>query len=143
MDRIQEVPKLTDVLDRVMELLRGGWCQGGMARTYAGQWRHYADPDADRFCLAGAVLRAAQEACGGINATAESMRLIVLEALVRQIERRGMCRPGTYCTWGNDVIIWNDAAGRTQAEVLALVQAARDEAATEAARNTRTLEGRR
>lgn len=91
----------------------GAWTQRAYARDAGGRTLLYQHPDATCFCLAGAMLTCAPY-------WTETTRL------------RAMTLLDSLC--GGDFVDWNDKAGRTQADVLelldkAIVQAAAAEEA--------------
>ena len=78
----------------------GAWCQGCFAKTSDGSHVWSINPDAVQWCLTGAVNR-----CIPTTAKRES----ALSKLKHKARRKRM-------------VDWNDAPGRTQAEVVALLQ---------------------
>ena len=90
---------------KAWELLERGWTQGSLARDAAGKSVYVDDPSACQFCPAGAVARAYGECDAATPA--------VIRIISRKIK--------------NGVTPWNDAPGRTQAEVVAVVRQAEEE----------------
>lgn len=45
------------VLKDVRALLRQGWCRGSFAKDRQGNHVSFSSPDADSFCLSGAIMR--------------------------------------------------------------------------------------
>lgn len=88
-----------DVLMGARELLAKGWIQRDWARNLAGDSVLWSDPAATHFCSMGAIGRMA----GDSSALREGAREAFMDA--NDLERA--------------VADWNDAPGRTQAEVLA------------------------
>ena len=92
-------------------LERDGWTQGS-----------YTD-DNGCYCAAGAVLKAMRY---DLSEGGDYMRAVeAFEAVLRQVLRAGSSAPE------GAVIAWNDAAGRTAAEVIAALRAAADRAEAE------------
>lgn len=89
-------PTALDVLKLARKLVRKGWTQNTSARTAQGFRCDYLASDATHFCLSGAM-----------HAAASKLHLHV--------------PPIRVPCYGNDWPSWNDEEGRTQAEVLALL----------------------
>jgi hypothetical protein len=92
------------VLRRAAELVAQGWCQGHYAEDAEGTGVGSASPNAVKWCLQGAVHRAASELGVG-----PSLRRSF--AVARSID-----------SW--DAPAWNDAKGRTADEVESALYAA-------------------
>lgn len=91
-------------LHEVRELLARGWCQGAYAKTDRGRPIGPNETPATCFCLTGACIRVVGDGPGMSG---------FLAHLRETLELRG---------WEyHSIPIWNDSPGRTQAEVLALV----------------------
>lgn len=108
----EEMKGVTDVLNAAADLLEkpGAWTQGAASRDVFGNPDGDAEiwPDAVCWCVWGAILNVTGEtSIVGANQRTKS----AAEALERHI--------GT-----NDVTTWNDASGRTQAEVVAALREA-------------------
>ena len=97
-------PEVRRVLERTRELVVAGWCQGSFARTAAGEAVGYNNEEAERWCLSGAVNRAACDV-GGLWAGAEGAYTVLQGALGEEV----------FLSW------WNDQPGRGRSEVLALI----------------------
>ncbi len=98
--------RVLQVLTTAREYLERGWIQGVAARSITGEPCSHSDPNACRWCLTGAVSRAAftnkwQDCYPYLTA------IISLLASSREDAR-----------W---VCVWNDQPGRTQEEVIELV----------------------
>lgn len=98
--------KALAVADTAIELIKGGWCQGAMARTKDGREVNEASNDAKSFCLRGAHRRA----------SAMNGMLICNDFLWALSKAIGGVR---------SVADFNDAEGRTKAEVLKVLRKAR------------------
>lgn len=86
-----------DILIGARERIARGWTQGAMARDAEGLECGVHEPVASCFCALGAIFAAAEGIVHGLDAAA------CLRAELR-----------------DDITRWNDARGRTQAEVLAV-----------------------
>ena len=104
--------QVIDALVRARELVERGWCQGWFARDADGVEVSFASQSACRFCAIGAIRRVA-DIPDGNNGIGLLFRAGGLTAL--------------------DLAAWNDAPERTQADVLALYDAAIALARAEAA----------
>lgn len=98
----------TEVLEAAADLLEkpGAWTTGVFARDAAGHQVGLRDDRATCFCLAGAIEKAAQN---GTFAFREAFD--IMDAMARRAGFR-------------HVAAWNDAPGRTQAEVVATLRQA-------------------
>jgi hypothetical protein len=96
---VGEVSTVAEKLREARALIAKGWTQGEFARTKTGRKTPPKSPSATCFCASGAVIRATGAA--GVAEGLFSQEFRVLRQAVR----------------GN-VVIWNDAPERTQAEVL-------------------------
>lgn len=94
------------VTDRAIELIKSGWCQGAMARTKDGREVNELSDDAKSFCLRGAHRVAS--CCEGVKFCND-----FLWALSKAIG--GV----------SSIADFNDAKGRTKAEVLKVLRKAR------------------
>ncbi len=88
---------VAETLDKARALIEKGWTQGASARGKSKRQVELNSPSAVCFCASGAINRAAPR-FGGVYAAAS-------EALKRAIGQRF-------------IVAWNDAEGRTQAEVI-------------------------
>lgn len=89
-----------DILLEARDLVGQGWCQRAGAVNVAGAQTFTLADDAVRFCIVGAIDRANGRDRAGDN----------WSSAIHFIE----------CAIGNDsmsIALWNDADGRTQAEV--------------------------
>lgn len=93
-----------DVIRGARALIAKGWTQGASARDHRGQPTSPLGPFATSFCLIGAIKRVQ---CG--EREAEEARAMIRE------------RIGD----GELIANWNDAPGRTQAEVLEVLDRCR------------------
>lgn len=100
------------VLRDAHKLLERGWCQGSMARDGSGTVVASHDKQACSWCASGALRTAASAA------TAIGDRFERTDALDKA---RWLLRRETGAVYISE---WNDAPGRTQAEVLAAVDRA-------------------
>ena len=97
-----------EILRAAAELVErpGAWTQGELARCESGQADHFDAPSAACWCAMGAVFHVAQKSCiwdSTVDARA---------ALLRQIQPI------------ESIAGWNDAPGRTAAEVACLMRRA-------------------
>ncbi len=98
-------PEVVRVLVRARELLQRGWCKGGFAKK--GNKRvHFLKPEADHFCVMGAIHRADSELTK-TGAAFYPAFMAILGAI------GGQCCEA--------IPTWNDAKERTQADVLRLL----------------------
>ena len=88
------------VIEKALELVRKGWCQRASARDASGNSVSPMDTEACCWCLDGALL----VACDGMAEYLTASRT-VSEAL-----------------GGKGYIGWNDTPGRTQDEVVSLLE---------------------
>ena len=100
------------VLASMRELLASedAWCQGDIAQNASGEPCLPGDPDACRWCLMGAIDRA------GLTIENPPINLVLTFLGLEWLPRHNHHNHG--------VIGWNDAPGRTHAEVLALINRA-------------------
>ena len=104
-----EQQEALELLDHMTILLARGWCQGLLARLADGAACGVLDPDAASWCLLGALNRVTRSDASGMLVYAWLRRAL--------IEEQPDCGSPTRL----ELTLWNDAPGRTQAEVLALV----------------------
>lgn len=99
---------VSECLERAAELIEpeGKWCQGHYAIDVAGDNTSFNSPTACRFCMVGAIWRTVVNA--GANATCD----------IYHAAQRGL--PDTNMLLSD----YNDAAERTQAEVVAALRKA-------------------
>jgi len=95
-----------EVLKEAREKIRQGWCQGGPARDHRDATISTGDPNACKWCLFGALMAVTDDWDGP----------------------RAAIKEFTGCSLAE----WNDAPGRTKAEVLALLDKAIERAEAEA-----------
>lgn len=93
------------ILIRARQLLQRGWCKGGLAKK-GRKIVEPQDPEASRFCLVGAMNRAYSEQGENNIALGKALNAI-LHAIA------GRCYGA--------IPAWNDTPGRTQEEVLRLL----------------------
>ena len=100
--------QISEALRAARELLAAGWCQGHFARDNTDYPVHYTDSAAVSYCLLGAC---------ALVVLGEHSDYDQNHPLIKEI---GIAlRQATKL----HVIDWNDTPGRTQAEVLAAVDA--------------------
>jgi hypothetical protein len=101
-----------DVLEAAKERLEFGWTQGSMAKTLHGMKQGAPDADSAAFCVLGALKSAAAELGADVYTLRRAERLVAatLGKNQRALERR----------W--QIAKWNDATGRSKAEVIALLE---------------------
>lgn len=92
---------MKEELTAVRKLIEQGWTQGHYARNAEGDVADLMDNDACTFCLRGAIYR--------VTGYDEGKYLPIIQLL----NSRVYSFPG--------IINWNDAPGRTKAEVLDLI----------------------
>lgn len=99
------------ILESAIESIKTGWTQEKMARNSDGHEVDPTDDSACRWCLIGALLKSTQNADGSVSMDLGSEYRDVTDTLKALI--------------GEDRLsLWNDAEGRTQEDVLALLNAA-------------------
>ena len=98
--------------ETVRKAIAQGWIQGNLARDHDGDVIDAASAYATQFCLSGSVAR-------GI------CRLPFRIQIGLEFERRMAQRiyPGRVGGWSQCLVQWNDVPGRTQEDVLALIDA--------------------
>lgn len=100
-------PELADVFDKAGDLIRGGWVRFENAKDAQGLKVHPVSPDACRFCMAGAFIRAVHEAHPGINHDYDLVAVPLYrrgyEAITSKIK--------------SNIGPWNDHPDRTKEEV--------------------------
>lgn len=94
-----------DILTKAREKLTRGWCQQRHAQLSDGDCTFSEDPEAVAWCISGAVM-----AAGGL--VFGSAHNLISDSLAPDGEN-GEYRPS--------VTHWNDQIGRTQADVLELM----------------------
>jgi hypothetical protein len=110
-----------EVLEAAAARLRFGWTQGAFGRTLAGKGQRKPDLDSVAFCLIGA-LESAARSHGADTYTLRRAERSVCEAL-DAATAAGLSREAAN---GRDhphdmLQVWNDAPGRSEDEVVALV----------------------
>ena len=101
-----------DLAREAARLVRGGWTQGASARNVRGQTVSPEAPDACSWCATGAL----DAACGRLYGSLNIYRVgIALEHVKRALAAQ---------QWRRGIVVWNDTEGRTQAEVVALLEQA-------------------
>lgn len=102
------------LIDRVIELITAGWCQGAAARDQNGNYVNVNDPSAVCYCIAGAMHRARFD--GRTSASAQAAWLV----------------EGTIARCCNDktgfvsYVSFNDAKDTTKEMVLDVLQCAKE-----------------
>ena len=100
--------QVSKALRAARELLAAGWCQEAIARTDTGVAVYDENKAATAFCLWGACCRAVSDM--GLNYQKD---LRLMDAIAFALDETvGVC-----------AVDWNDTPGRTQLEVLAVVDA--------------------
>ena len=89
-----------DILVAARAKIAQGWCQGAYAKDAKGEATESLSPDAERWCSAGAIT-------ASTGANDFFAREAARDAFVKAID-------------AGNLALWNDAPGRTQAEVLAV-----------------------
>lgn len=102
-------PPVKELLIRARGRIEKGWCQGAYAKNADGDGVGATDPDATSFCIRGAIL-----AVGPLDYSVRSPAYGLLENVVDRISQ-------SPC---DSLAGYNDAPERTQAEVLAVFDAA-------------------
>lgn len=98
-----------DLLIRARELIEKGWCQGAYAKDADGESVGATAQGATAFCIRGAIL-----AVGPLDYAVRAPAYNLLENIVDQITQ-------SPC---DSLAGYNDAPGRTHAEILAVFDAA-------------------
>ena len=110
---MKKTPTVIDVLKRMRTLLRKGWTQHAAAVTERGRVVPTVSPQAARFCLVGAEMRAAYD-LGVYDLKQRTEKLI---------RRRIRSRSGQ-----DGIADYNDTKGRKKSEILAVVSCAIEKA---------------
>lgn len=111
-----EVELAIELLDRMEARLRRGWTQGAFARGKSGRAVRYDSRAAACWCLGGARLLEEDRL-----AAREGRQWFLVVALVERALLRAIGKQDV-----RDMGPWNDAEGRTLADVLAAVARARE-----------------
>ena len=111
-------------LDRMIELLEQGWCQGTMARDADGVRTHASDDEASSWCLRGAVSRATYELLLGYDGRPMSQRqtfVFGVDGVYPRVHRLldEVAAP-------LDPVSFNDDPSTSREDVLLLVKRARE-----------------
>lgn len=101
------------------DYLKQGWCQNDSAQDANGNTTRYFYPEAARWCSTGALCRTHYDY--SVNHNNDMGRFLqwrrrLDEAIQEELKLDVECISG--------LIAWNDADGRTQAEVIALFERA-------------------
>ena len=127
---LSQTQELDFVLARGADLIErpDGWLQECFARDALGVERAPEEPVACRFCLTGAMIRAAEELIPRPTEhpfkelyTTYSKRVSLLRGAYELVEAYLQRRTGQY--W--KVSVWNDTPLRTQAQVVDVLRKAR------------------
>jgi hypothetical protein len=94
------------VYRRAADIVRAGWCQTAHALTAQGTFASWRNPKAVAFCMLAAILKATKEQIG---------------------DDEGDLVYGYAPFYENEAIRWNDAEGRTAAEVAVILEWKADE----------------
>ena len=117
------------VLRKARALVKRGWVRDKWAKDAAGRVVHYDSPEACAFCLLGAIFRAEAE-YGNPTYALEPGGYDKARATYyppnRWLEQALWHRMGQ--PYRSSLRLWHDAPERTQAEVLALLDLAIEEA---------------
>lgn len=99
-------------------LVERGWCQGAYAKGGTPEGRFSSvDPRAERFCVVGAVLRAADEAYPEALITDRAILRLRAQLRMRQAAEEVLGEK-------TSPALYNDTPGRTRDEVVALIDKA-------------------
>lgn len=113
---LAEWAELKQVLDGAGELVKEGWTQGEWARDATGARVHPESTGACRFCMEGALKRAASKLEPDCRARRGNLvhgaTLAIERTLADELE--------------GEIADWNDEEGRTQEEVVAVIGQAAD-----------------
>ena len=105
------------VLTRAAEMIEIGWTQGADARRKDGTACTAVADGADAYCLSGALLRAGYEVSGRLHDPSKPMPTF-MRAVYTAVQ--AVLPPGwTEIQW------YNDRKGRTKADMLRIIAAAR------------------
>ncbi len=131
--------QIARVLDRAIELLEAGWCQGHYAVSHANIATNPVDVRADSFCGVGAISRASWEAVHGLPIDGEWVAVPVRSGdlyahVVHTVERmlaphynRGFESTLLPTGWSAaGVIGFNDDSSTTKEDVILLFKRARE-----------------
>lgn len=115
--------EIHEVLDSAADLVEKGWTQGSFAKTDDGHQVFVMSNLATCFCASGAVRRASRTAIDCTDAALEYFE-DYLKVSVSEAEHIEFSRNEKWCF----VAAWNDASRRKQAEVVAALRGAADQA---------------
>src|SRR5262245_46316384 len=111
-----------EVLESATERLRFAWTQGAYGETLSGERQAVADEDSFAFCVLGALYRAAKELGADVYTLRRAERLIA--ETIRSEQPGGLHELTVSAESGprNVIVHWNDAPGRSKADVIAVVE---------------------
>ena len=119
-----------EILEKAAELIGRGWCQDAVARNRIGLGLTCPrDAAACTWCITGALDFAVQEVRRGQDPVDWSGTLSASDSVTILLARR-VSAPALACKFGNAegcLIVWNDAPGRTQKQVVGLLNAVKKE----------------
>src|SRR5579862_6816673 len=107
----EQLPTVAAVLARARTLIEGGWTQGAFARDARGFAVEATECDAVTFCMIGAIEKAAGQLW-------PHEHLLALMVDTEEDAKKVLARDPELADYS--LSSYNDAQGRTQAEVLAL-----------------------
>lgn len=102
-----------EVLTEALELIKNGWIQGSDAQMDIGVKVSAYDKDATKFCMTGAIRKAANPVHGDGD-----LALLSLQKALKKY----LCLP-----FEPSIALWNDAFGRTKEEVIKIFELAMKE----------------
>lgn len=120
--------QIARVLDRAIELLEAGWCQGHYAVRHSGVAVNPVDVRADRFCGVGAINRASWEAVHPVRSGDLYAHVVhTVERMLAPHYNRGFESTLLPTGWSAaGVIGFNDDSSTTKEDVILLFKRARE-----------------
>jgi hypothetical protein len=111
-----------DVLDETKKILtEKGWTQGTYARDAEGKPTDYAEPTACSFCLRGALVLACASR-SGVDDVRDRATRPLHKALGRVLTGEDYT---DYLNGDIDIVVFNDAHGRTKEDIFNLIDIAK------------------
>lgn len=110
-------------LKRVKTLINKGWCQDVYAMNAYGGYEGTRSAEACKWCLAGAIRRAVSD----VIEDATDYRCHPVRSITEEVQQ--------FTSY--DIVQWNDADGRTKAQVKRVVQSSIDKLEKEHAKRKR------